>query len=68
MLLPHPNQLHLQQFEELIVYLNYIALDVIKILKVGDIEADDLLQLLEVILPRIYYNIILTLDSLGEDS
>jgi hypothetical protein len=68
MFLPHPNQLVLQQFEELIVYLNYIALDVIKILKNGETDADDLLQLLEIILPRVYYNIILNVDSLGEDS
>lgn len=31
-------------------------------------EADELLNLLEVIIPRAYYNIILTLDSLGVDS
>ena len=66
--LPHPSQLAFQQFEELIVYLNYIALDIIKILKNGEADADDLLQLLEIILPRVYYNIILTLDSLGEES
>ena len=64
--LPHPSQLAFQQFEELIVYLNYIALDIIKIIKNGEADADDLLQLLEIILPRVYYNIIITLDSLGE--
>lgn len=34
-LLPHPSQLAFQQFEELIVYVNYIAADLIKIVKGG---------------------------------
>jgi hypothetical protein len=32
------------------------------------VEADELLNLLEIIIPRVYYNIIITLDSLGVDS
>jgi hypothetical protein len=34
-LLPHPSQVAFQQFEELIVYINYIAADLIKIIKAG---------------------------------
>lgn len=32
-LLPHPNQLLLHQYEELIIYFNYVALELIKIMK-----------------------------------
>lgn len=59
-LLPNPQKMMLQHYEELIIYLNYISIDIQKILKSAiQIMPEDLLQLLGVILPKIYYNIIL---------
>lgn len=64
----------LAYYEELVVYLNYVGLDLQKIIKrnVGDmhkntnqnstsfvhLQSDDLLTFLNACLPRIYYNII----------
>ena len=68
-LLPHPNQLVLHQYEELIIYFNYVGLELMKIMKAAkELEASDLLQLLEVLLPRVYYNVIISQDSLGLES
>lgn len=68
-LLPHPNQLVLHQYEELIIYFNYVGPELIKIMKSAkELDAFDLLQLLEVLLPRVYYNVIISLDSLGMES
>lgn len=65
-LLPHPNQLVLHQYEELIIYFNYVAADLQQIMKTAkELDAFDLLQLLEVLLPRVYYNVIISPDSLG---
>lgn len=60
LLLPYPNQLVLNHEEELVVYFNYVSKDLQELLKnTKELQAEDLLGLLEVMLPRVYYNIIL---------
>jgi hypothetical protein len=53
-----PGKLPLNHYTELIVYFSYISRDVQTLLKSSvEFEADDLIELLRLLLPQIHYNI-----------
>lgn len=63
-LLPHPQQLTFEYYEEFIVYLNYLAVDIQNLFKAKSSkwEPEDLMLFLQLALPRIHFNIILPSD------